>query len=834
MNLQLFNTQYFDSQYFNSEYWGGDIHGDNIDLRATWTPSVSTDVVFQKVRWYVNGSLFSEANLYPTDTERLFSTDGGIPIEGDTIRVEVQPNDGHNYGTMEYAEISIGFDPPEPITTLNLSFEPLTFSNDYVSLSLSSDGRLKTLLDKQSGKNYALNHPAFSVVYDINKRSFATSIIKEGDLLKIEYSNGSTSKIKFEARPSHFLIEVVEVSPDIEKFSFDFIVKRLETVATAFNATYDNEFGMCLLSASLSTYSHAAYNDDIYRLWASCKRLQDIVGVKFILVASPYDVWADAIIESEQDNGLPCPMLDGQWARISDQASLSYLFTLDTVESDVDKIIEYAKMGGFGTILIYEPNWVKGRGHYTINTTNFPDGIESLKRFVQKIHDAGLYVGVHLYPGISFNDSYISPIPDQRLFYVPCSRLAEPINTTDRTISLVEQPNIPPKNVKTNATPGRYLWVDDEIILYDPDQVEEGTPFKYLNCQRGMIGTSATVHAANTEVRSPVTRWGRFLVNINSTLMEEIAQNFADVFNFCEFDMVYWDGSDGLLDEYVDRTYYLNQEHKMFYEKIGYDVLYQVSTGTGYNFLWHIVPRSASADGYGDIKGYLDGRWGGIVLQKTNWIKSDIGWYYWKDAAMYDGMRPDQYEYVIAKAASIDASISLQTRVTALEDMPQSRQLMDMLGRWHAHKDGFDQATKDMLGELGKDFKLIDGNLYHAVYEEPIRLLGGETYSIDIESDLDCSLGIEIINRRENTESLVDPALTVNGENITLPCTLSPSEVLTSNAFEGIIHWWGGMEDPADPYAISGLDLHTGTNSISFDNISSSTLDIYLYRLWPS
>ena len=91
-----------------------------MDVRATWTPSVSTDVVVQRLTWYVNDEVLREVNLPPSGSSRLLSEDGGIPVEGDNIEVSIVANDGHSDSEIRMANIEIPLDPPAPVTDLGL------------------------------------------------------------------------------------------------------------------------------------------------------------------------------------------------------------------------------------------------------------------------------------------------------------------------------------------------------------------------------------------------------------------------------------------------------------------------------------------------------------------------------------------------------------------------------------------------------------------------------------------------------------------------------------------------------------------------------------------
>ncbi len=77
-------------------------------------------------------------------------------------------------------------------------------------------------------------------------------------------------------------------------------------------------------------------------------------------------------------------------------------------------------------------------------------------------------------------------------------------------------------------------------------------------------------------MRGLLTLWGYFLGDPDSTLADEMVGNFGRVFNDCDFDMVYFDASDGVSDAYLGRSYYLNSCTSAT-TAVRKDVLYQTS-----------------------------------------------------------------------------------------------------------------------------------------------------------------------------------------------------------------------------------------------------------------
>ncbi len=653
----------------------------------------------------------------------------------------------------------------------------ITLENDVLKLSVSANGVLKEFRCKASGEDYATPDapfPAFTALRQ-GVTVHAHLVSRDGDTLNIQFLDPDVkASFRVTPRDRHFLIEVLSVEPeDVDSLTIEFPIRRLETVAGAFNATYDDEFGACMFGTTVNTRNLlTARGAQVCGLRSACYRSHGMVGAGFALIGAPREQFNEAIMEAERANGLPCPMLDGQWARFSDRVRESYLFATGVKEADIGALIEYAQLGGFGTIIMLKSDWLVNHGHFDINTANFPEGIESIKRAVGKIHAAGLHAGVHVFgPSISPNDPYVTPKPDDRLASVLCPPLAEAVDEKAATLALTEQPELtPPKTVRTQAFPGHFLRVGDEIIRYS--DVELGPPFRFVGCQRGALNTVAGPHAAGAEVRHLLAMWGFFVVDADSTLADEVTRNFANVFNECDFDMVYFDASDGIQDVYFDRWYYLSKLHLGYYGKLENDVLYQTSNGTGSDILWHIVPRSASADGHGDIKGYLDGRWSGILGQAANFTRSDIGWYY-----MFRDVRPDQIEYVRAKALGIDASISIEASRASLEALPLARPTFEMLNRYEQCRraNHFPDAVKAKLQEPGRDFRLFeDGEgawmLYRAAYEEPrtVDVLDGEqnVWTIGNDRPEPCHLGVEIVRGKREVAyaGYNDPgALTIEG-----------------------------------------------------------------------
>ncbi|HQN53372.1 MAG TPA: TonB-dependent receptor, partial [Novosphingobium sp.] len=104
-------------------------------------------------------------------------------------------------------------------------------------------------------------------------------------------------------RHQHILFEVVEVQPaDVESLRLELSVRRLQTVAGAFNATYDDEFGVCFFGTTVNAYNRpVSYSWEIQGLGVGCGARHGIVGAGFALVAAPRGQFNDAIMAGDTD-----------------------------------------------------------------------------------------------------------------------------------------------------------------------------------------------------------------------------------------------------------------------------------------------------------------------------------------------------------------------------------------------------------------------------------------------------------------------------------------------------------------------------------------------------
>ncbi len=90
------------------------------------------------------------------------------------------------------------------------------------------------------------------------------------------------------------------------------------------------------------------------------------------------------------------------------------------------------------------------------------------------------------------------------------------------------------------------------------------------------------------------------------------------------------------------------------------------------------MSRTASADGHGDLKSYLEERTPEFARLARNGMPLDIGWYYGHDV----NATPDMYEYVLGATIGYDSSLSYQVTTESAAKHPFGLEILDRISRY--------------------------------------------------------------------------------------------------------------------------------------------------------
>lgn len=591
----------------------------------------------------------------------------------------------------------------QPIAPTNRDGEATVIENLGCRLTLGSDGSFRSLFDRTLGeeRGLAAGAPIASATVG-NWQLPVTRLTRRDSQLELVFGDDQ-ARATVEVQEHPYFIGLILKSWEPRDMAsitlLDLAVKGLEVVGASVGATYDSRAALGLQTLHYAGSQSVIGTPETVHFRSTFPGSRGLEKAGCALLACPRPRLEQTIQEVEQTYGLPSPQIDGVWGKQSPFVKRSYFFVHDLSEANVDEVVAWGKRGRFAYIQVLEDAWSHGGGSFAINEKNFPHGRDGLKATVAKLHAAGFKVGLHfLAAGMRGTDPLVSPVPDEGLFYAAELPLAAAIDEKSDFIPTATPPTEFPAEDGGYMGSGTYLRLGDEIIWYRTVSLDP--PYGFVDCQRGVLKSTPTTHAPGDKIRHMKRSYGLFLIDADSPLMDRVAARVAEVFGYCDCDGMYFDGSEALQG---DHEYYNARIQMAYAEKAGKPNL--ICQGSSFSpYTWHLVSRCASADGYRDIKGYLDQRSPSFISwYDANLMPIDIGWY-----GLNPHIRPDDMEYICSRAVGFDASISLSTSIANLKTVPQAGEIVDNLARWEELRlsGRVPDNVRARLREPGKEYHL--------------------------------------------------------------------------------------------------------------------------------
>jgi hypothetical protein len=566
--------------------------------------------------------------------------------------------------------------------SIGLRAEEFIFESETLRYTLGSDGLNKSLVAKATGKQLlSRTNSPFASIKKGAKIHPVTSLQKSGTLFQATFGSSEiVATYRISPGPASIIVELVEPRiegvDEIQLASLPLV--PLKTTGSVLVARSDENTTVCLMALAPYTHARIQTNTFIASFYSSSSQ----PPAKAAIIVAPTTDFLNTIQTIEREFNLPSPKLGGEWAKTSRESRSAYLFT-DLNETNVDQVIQFARSGGFHYILIYSTTWASSSGSYVINTNSFREGQKGLKNAIQKCHDAGLKVGMHmLTSAVGKADPLVSPHPDARLLKDAEAELANPVDAKSPQIPAAAPLLDFPQEHTFYGTKkaGLEIQIDDEIVHYTTIG-GPGTNI-FLNCQRGFLGTKPAPHAKGAKILHLAEAYGAYIADVKTTLKEKVAQRVADLVNDCGFDMIYFDGGEvnsrqtdpsGMASQQLDVLARCKRELRL--------------QGSGYNqWLWHLY-SPLTCDDYASLvpKKYLDFHkiaesWNAY---HANFMPADLGWCaLLDDTPSYPATTPDEIEFYAVRMLALDASFSLESRFDAMKKNGRTEEILKMFSRY--------------------------------------------------------------------------------------------------------------------------------------------------------
>ncbi|MBV8251374.1 MAG: hypothetical protein JO154_02105 [Chitinophaga sp.] len=455
--------------------------------------------------------------------------------------------------------------------------------------------------------------------------------------------------------------------------------------------------------AALQAYCRNRSKDRIIENWGHAAYLAPafkdggVVGSKIALFGVANADVLPTISQIEQREGLPHPVLDGEWGKQSIHASESYLI-MNFGVNNLKEAIAVTKQAGLRYLYHGDPfdSW----GQFKLHSNEFPQNWASMKECVETAKAAGVRLGVHTLSNfITTNDAYVTPMADPRLAKVGYSRLSEAIDANTKDIG-IEDP-VFFNQFQNNSL--KSVAIGNEIIRYG--SVSTSAPWKLLDCQRGAFGTKATPHVQHDSIGKLMDHpYKVFLTNY--ALQEEMSKTIARLFNETGLMQISFDGLEGCFSTGM------GQYAKQLFTKTWYDnlkpelkgkVINDASTPTHY--FWHIYTRMNWGEPWyaGFRESQLQLRLKNQQFFRRNLMPSMLGWFSLKPETTLEDI-----EWMLTLGAGYNAGFGLSTSLETLQKHGMKNEVLALIKTWEQArmKNIFSEDQKAQMRSLQHEFHL--------------------------------------------------------------------------------------------------------------------------------
>ncbi len=685
-----------------------------------------------------------------------------------------------------------------------------SFRANHLRLDLSSSGQITSIYDIARDKEYLASGQSAPLLQlaigETVEYPTAMSYDAETHLLELGYgSNNIAATIKVCIKPTHLTFELKEIQgADATLIMWGAYPTTISlTIGETVGVVRDNQFAFGIQTLNIQTIggspkeyeelgvggeTQAAAQTDFGSVVQAYAREGDgnAIGSKIALFGCPAESALETIGQIEIAEGLPHPMLDGEWGKTSLTARLSYLIT-NFGEHNLDELLAYTQKAGFK--YIYHAGPFKNWGHFDLSPGDFPDGDESLKRCVQQAARVGIRVGIHTLSNfITTNDLYVMPIPDRRLMRIGSSHLTAAIDETSTEIGIAEPTPFREQQWLSTAILG------EELVQYGA--VSETEPWTLKGCKRGAFGTKPSAHSAKADIGKLVDHpYKVFFPNLQ--MQDEMAERLVELFNKTGLRQISFDGLEG-----CERTGHGIYAHNRFVQQCfdGWNAEVINDASRLLHYLWHIHTRMNWGEPWGKAmrEGMPSYRFRNQEYFSRNLFPRMLGWFQLRLASSeIEATNCDDIEWMLSKCAGFDAGFALSTSLSALKENGQTEAILTTTREWEKARlaGAFSEEQRERLRNPDGEFRLEPlengrWELYPVAISQPFSYCWEERQPgepVEEEWEFENTFTEQPLNfilrvlpgaEASQEEAVVNPSFEVHFHQVTFPVRLLPQQYL--------------------------------------------------------
>jgi hypothetical protein len=278
---------------------------------------------------------------------------------------------------------------------------------------------------------------------------------------------------------------------------------------------------------------------------------------------------------------LPRPAVPGEWtldrarAWVTEWQRLfadrSQMILEGESLADLEAALPYAERARIREIYLFtntwrtDPFWPSTQVNWHVNRKVFPRGEEDLRAFSDRLAARGMRLNLHYVSGgIGPRDPvYVGSKPDRRLAAWVRGTLAEAAGPEAREILFRPPAGAACPPILPHFFRHDHVRIEDEIVQVQSFEPAGTDTWRLKGCQRGQFLTKAAAHPAGSDAAGLVSAYGQNYVPDNdSTLLDEIAENYAGLINRCRIAHTEYDGAE--IHTYNGRWGYLKFASKVY------------------------------------------------------------------------------------------------------------------------------------------------------------------------------------------------------------------------------------------------------------------------------
>ena len=417
-----------------------------------------------------------------------------------------------------------------------------------------------------------------------------------------------------------------------------------------------------------------------------------IVGSAIALFGCPVEDCLATIGSIEVAEGLPHPIVDGEWAKTARSATAAYLI-ISFGEDTIDEAIELTKRAGLK--YVYHGGPFSKWGSFQLNEKQFPNGWDGLKTCVDRAGEHGLGVGVHTLSNfITTNDPLVTPVPDPGLAVVGTTELTAAVDEASTELIVADGGWFE----KLGAL--RTARIGDELIQYEK---VEGN--RLLDCKRGAFGTTAAVHAEGVTVAKLIDHGYRTFLT-DADLSKRVAERIAELFNHTGLRQLSLDGLEGAWSTGM------GQYGRTLFAEWWYDALKPELRGRVINdasnpghYFWHIYTRMNWGEPW--YAGFRESQTQYRLMNQRyfarNLMPRMLGWFQMGPATSLEDA-----EWLLARSAGFNAGFAFVTSPDTVAKNGFGTRILEAIRVWETARlaGAFPAELLPALQDISREFTL--------------------------------------------------------------------------------------------------------------------------------